>query len=125
MAVRRGSRRNQALKPRWFHILLALSDRDLHGSDIMRVVLEQSEGELRLWPAMLYGSLEQMMDRGLIEELLDDAERPEGASARRRYFRITDNGRQRLGREADRMAAMARLARARNALRETDRGSST
>jgi len=122
MAARRDSRRNQALKPRWFHILLALSDQDLHGSDIMRVVLEQSDGELRLWPAMLYGSLEQMMDRGLIEELKDDDERPDGASARRRYFRITDTGRQLLGREADRMAAMARLARAKSALREIDRG---
>ena len=114
MAARRSFRRNQALKPRWFHILLALSDKDLHGSDIMREVMEQSGGDLRLWPAMLYGSLEQMMDRGLIEELKDSVERPDGASARRRYFRITDDGRYRLGSEADRMAAMARLARAKN-----------
>ena len=69
MTSRRSPRRNQALKPRWFHILLALSDKDLHGSDIMRGVLEQSDGDLRLWPAMLYGSLEQMMDRDLIDEL--------------------------------------------------------
>ena len=53
-------RRNQTLKPRWFHILLALSDQDRHGSDIVREVLEQTDGELQLWPAMLYGSLEQM-----------------------------------------------------------------
>lgn len=116
MAARKSSRRNQALKPRWFHILLALSDKDLHGSDIMREVLEQTDGELRLWPAMLYGSLEQMMDRGLIEELKTAAERPDGASAKRRYFRITEDGRHRLGIEADRMAAMARLARAKNVL---------
>lgn len=116
MAARRQSRRNQALKPRWFHILLALSDKDLHGSDIMREVLEQSGGDLRLWPAMLYGSLERMMDQGLIEELRSAADRPEGASAKRRYFRITDDGRQVLGSEADRMAAMARLARSKNLL---------
>ena len=116
MASGRSSRRNQALKPRWFHILLALSDKDLHGSDIMREVLGQSDGELRLWPAMLYGSLEQMMDRSLIEELKDSAERPGGASAKRRYFRITVEGRRLLGSEADRMAAMARLARAKNVL---------
>jgi len=116
MAARRQSRRNQALKPRWFHILLALSDKDLHGSDIMREVLEQSNGDLRLWPAMLYGSLEQMMDQGLIEELVEAAERPGGASAKRRYFRIADEGRRLLGYEADRMASMARLARAKNVL---------
>ena len=112
------SRRNQTLKPRWFHILLALSDRDLHGSDIVREVLEQSDGELRLWPAMLYGSLEQMADRDLIEELQETGSRPAGASAKRRYFRITDAGRQVLTAEADRMAAMAQLAHARSVLRE-------
>jgi DNA-binding PadR family transcriptional regulator len=111
------SRRNQALKPRWFHILLALSDKDLHGSDIMREVLEQSGGDLRLWPAMLYSSLEQMVDQGLIEELKNPAQRPDGASAKLRYFRITNDGRHRLGSEADRMAAMAQLARAKNLLR--------
>jgi PadR family transcriptional regulator PadR len=116
VAARRQFRRNQALKPRWFHILLALSDKDLHGSDIMREVLEQSNGDLRLWPAMLYGSLEQMMDRDLIEELKEAAERPDGASAKRRYFRITDEGRHLLGSEADRLAGMARLARSKNLL---------
>jgi DNA-binding PadR family transcriptional regulator len=106
------------LKPRWFHILLALSDKDLHGSDIVRAVLEQSEGELRLWPAMLYGSLEQMVDRGLIDELTDSSARPKGASAKRRYFRITTEGRKLLASEADRMATMARLARSKNILPE-------
>jgi len=106
------------LKPRWFHILLALSDKDLHGSDILREVLEQSGGELRLWPAMLYGSLEQMVDQGLIEELTGTSDRPEGASARRRYFRITSAGRNLLASEADRMATMARLARSKNILSE-------
>ena len=109
------SRRNQTLKPRWFHILLALTDKDLHGSDIVREVLEQSEGELRLWPAMLYGSLEQMADQGLIEEL-DESSRPKGASAKRRYFRITDAGRQLVVAEAERMHRMARLARTKNVL---------
>ncbi len=112
------ARRNQTLKPRWFHILLALSDKDLHGSDIVREVLEQSDGELRLWPAMLYGSLEQMVDRGLIEELYEAAERPAGASAKRRYFRISNAGRKLLAAEADRMAVMARLARSKNILPE-------
>jgi DNA-binding PadR family transcriptional regulator len=98
--------------------LLALSDKDLHGSDIVRSVLEQSNGELRLWPAMLYGSLEQMADRGLIEELQDAGARPVGASAKRRYFRITAAGRRLLADEADRMAAMARLARLKNVIPE-------
>ncbi len=108
------ARRNQTLKPRWFQILLALSDTDRHGSDIVREVLEQTNGELRLWPAMLYRSLDQLDEQGLIDELTDPGARPPGASGKRRYFRITDLGRETLGAEADRLAALARLARTKN-----------
>lgn len=109
-------RRNQTLKPRWFQILLSLSDRDRHGSDIVREVLEQTNGDLRLWPAMLYRSLEQMMEVELIEELTDPEQRPSGASAKRRYFRITQAGRRVLAAEADRLDQLARIARAKNVL---------
>ena len=105
-------RRNQTLKPRWFQILLSLSDSDRHGSDIVREVLEQTNGDLRLWPAMLYRSLEQMMEVELIEELRDPDQRPAGASAKRRYFRITRAGRAVLAAEADRLEHLAGVARA-------------
>ncbi|HEY7821067.1 MAG TPA: helix-turn-helix transcriptional regulator, partial [Vicinamibacteria bacterium] len=72
------------------YILLALSARDLHGSGIARAVLEETEGELRLWPATLYGTLELMSREGLIEEL-EEGERPE-ESEKRRYYRITRFG---------------------------------
>ena len=106
------TRRNQTLKPRWFQILLALSDRDRHGSDIVREVLAQTNGELRLWPAMLYGSLEQMAGQGFIAELTEASSRPPppGASAKRRYYRITDAGHAVLATEADRLARFARAA---------------
>ena len=113
-------RRNQTLKPRWFQILLALSDQDRHGSDIVREVLEQTEGGLKLWPAMLYRSLEQMADQGLIAELTDADSRPEGASAKWRYFRITQEGRHVLAAEADRLTALARIAHAKNVLTERE-----
>ncbi len=110
-------RRNQTVKPRWFHILLALSERDRHGSDIVREVESQTNGELKLWPAMLYGSLEQMDDVGLLEEL-DASARPEGTSARRRYFRITPAGRRMLAEEAARFSRLAHLAASKNILTE-------
>jgi DNA-binding PadR family transcriptional regulator len=110
-------RRNQTVKPRFFHILLALSDRDRHGSDIVREVETQTSGELKLWPAMLYSSIEQMTDAGLIEEL-DQTERPEGASGRRRYFRITGDGRRMLTEEAHRFSRLADLAASKNVLTE-------
>ena len=74
-----------------YHILLALSGGDLHGSGIVRVVLEQTEGELHLWPATLYGNLEVLSQEGLIEELAG-AERPAGESEKRRYYRIKADG---------------------------------
>ncbi len=110
-------RRNQTVKPRWFHILLALSDQDRHGSDIVREVESQTSGDLKLWPAMLYGSLEQMEDADLVVEL-DNAERPEGTSGRRRYFRITADGQRMLADEAARFSRLAELAASKSILTE-------
>ena len=58
-------RRNQTLKPRWFQILLSLSDRDRHGSDIVREVLEQTNGDKRQAALVLgvsYRTLQRRMN---------------------------------------------------------------
>jgi DNA-binding PadR family transcriptional regulator len=91
------------------YILLALSARDLHGSGIARAVLEETEGELRLWPATLYGTLELMSREGLIEEL-EEGERPE-ESEKRRYYRITRFGEKALAAETERLARLVKTAR--------------
>lgn len=106
----------EALKPHWFQILLALAAEDRHGSGIMRAVLEQTGGTVRLWPVMLYSSLDQMADAGLIEAVPESG-RPKGESERRRYFRMTKQGRAALAGEADRLAALAEAARAQLASR--------
>lgn len=100
------------LTPHRFHILVALAGRDLHGSGIVRDVLDQTLGALRLWPATLYGTLDDLESDGWIAELADD-ERPEGVSGRRRYYRITPAGRAVLTQEAARLSAMAGVARQR------------
>jgi DNA-binding PadR family transcriptional regulator len=99
----------RALKPHWFHILVALADGERHGSAIVRSVLEQTDGALRLWPVMLQTALQQMTEEELIEPL--DAP-PEGESERRRYYRLTRAGRKAAAAEADRLAKVARHARA-------------
>jgi DNA-binding PadR family transcriptional regulator len=99
----------EPLKPHWFQILLALAGADRHGSGIMRAVLEQTQGALRLWPVMLYSSLEQLTDEGLIEAV--PGGRPAGESERRRYYRLTKRGRAALAEEADRLADLADAAR--------------
>jgi DNA-binding PadR family transcriptional regulator len=98
------------LRPNWFHILVALAREDLHGSAIAEDVLEQTEGALRLWPATLYRTLEDMVEGGLIEEVTGDR-RPEGESRRLRFYSVTSRGRRELAHEAERLAGMATTAR--------------
>ena len=98
------------MKTQWFHILLALADQDLHGSAIMEEVLERTDETVKLWPATLYGSLRDLADRGWIEE----TDPPEGVSlegGKRRFYRITDSGREVLADEVTRLEGYLRAAR--------------
>jgi len=95
-----------------FQILLALADGDLHGYAIMRLV-EQQTG-VRLGPGTLYSSIQALLEEGLIEEI--DSGR-EAASDRRRLYRLTSNGRKIARAEADRLAGILRIARAKKILR--------
>jgi DNA-binding PadR family transcriptional regulator len=99
-----------SLKPHWFYILLALADGDRHGLAIARDVQSLSDGAVRLWPATLYGSLDDLRGRKWIEEL---PEHPEDESERKRYYRLTRAGRTVLTDEAERLGRLARLARSR------------
>ena len=98
------------LKPHAFYILLALADGERHGLAIARDVQTLSDGEVRLWPATLYGTLDDLRARKWIEEL---PEHPAEESERRRYYRLTKAGRAALAEEAERLGRLARLARAR------------
>ena len=102
--------RHLPLKAQWFHILLALSEEAKHGSGIVRSVLGQTYGKLRLWPATLYGSLEELAVLGWIEELTELGERPAGESEKKRFYRIKPSGARILAAEADRLQALARAA---------------
>ena len=97
------------LKPQWFHILLALSTQDLHGYAIQRAVLDQTEGQMRLWPAMLYRSLATLEKGGLIQQAEPPAEEPE--DERRQYYALTEGGRARLRDEAEMLGRWAAAAR--------------
>jgi DNA-binding PadR family transcriptional regulator len=94
-------------------ILLSLAADDRHGSGIMRDVLDLTDGEVRLWPATLYGTLDELRANGWIDELSDPAERPEGESERKRFYRITRAGRRTLAAETERLASVVEEARAR------------
>jgi DNA-binding PadR family transcriptional regulator len=103
------------MKPHWFFILLSVSAAPRYGTAIQNDVHELSDGDVRLWPATLYGSLEELVGQGWLEEVAED-ERPEGISGRERYYRITRDGRLALKREAARLHSLVRVARTRLAL---------
>lgn len=98
------------LKTNWFHILLCLADREQHGYGIMQEVRERTGGQVRLWPATLYGALRRLLDEGLIEAS-DERPAPDLDDARRRYYRLSDLGRRVLAAEIARLEALVRAAR--------------
>ena len=103
------------LTPAMFHILLALADKERHGYDIMREVDERTEGNMRLGPGTLYGSIKRMLNDGLIEEL-DERPDPELDDERRRYYRLSDLGRRVAVAEAQRLERLVKSARSKKLL---------
>jgi DNA-binding PadR family transcriptional regulator len=106
------------LTPAMFHVLLALAGDDLHGYAILKEVELRTGGKVRLSTGTLYGIIKRLVNDGLITELhsrpveSDDDER-------RRYYRLTPQGRQVAAAEAERMDELLAVARARNLLKKT------
>jgi DNA-binding PadR family transcriptional regulator len=99
-----------------FQILISLAGEDLHGYGIMRQVAEQTDGRMRLGPGTLYSSIQTMLEAKLIEEL-DPREDGKLGNERRRYYRLTSAGRKLARSEAQRLADLLRVARAKKILR--------
>lgn len=99
-----------------FQILLSLADRDLHGYEIMRRVEEQTSGRTRLGPGTLYSSIQALVEAGFIVEVEPKASGGPN-DERRRYYRLTAGGRKVARAEAERLADLLRVARARNLLK--------
>ena len=93
------------------HILVALADADRHGYAIMQEIAARTGGAVRLGPGTLYGSIKRMLHDGLIEEL-DERRDPAHDDVRRRYYRITPQGRKVAREEIGRLATLVRHARA-------------
>jgi DNA-binding PadR family transcriptional regulator len=99
------------LAPAVFQILVALADQDRHGYAIMQDVAARTDGQLKLSPGTLYGTIKRLLGEGLIEEL-DERPDPEQDDTRRRYYRITRAGRDAAIAESTLLARMLAQARA-------------
>ena len=92
------------LTPAVYHILLALFGRERHGYDIMQQVKADSENAVKMGPGTLYGSLDRMMEAGLVA-------RSNTRDPRRIYYRLTALGQATLKTETERLSRIAAVAR--------------
>jgi DNA-binding PadR family transcriptional regulator len=98
------------LTPAALNVLVALADGERHGYGIMLEVKERTGGRVRLGPGTLYGAIKRLKEGGVIEEsggksgTVTDEER-------RRYYRLTDFGREVLAAEVARLDGLVRAAR--------------
>jgi DNA-binding PadR family transcriptional regulator len=106
----KGALKNDAMKPADFHILVALAQGPRHGYGLMKDVERDSLGGVRLEIGSLYRLLGRLLDSGLIEEAEEDE--------RRKYYRISRQGRHAVKAEAERLAGLVELSRARKLLPE-------
>ena len=92
------------LTPAVFHILLAPFGKERHGYDIMQQVKADSGGTVKMGPGTLYGSLDRMIEAGLVAK--GSTQDP-----RRVYYRLTALGQATLRAETERLSHVARVAR--------------
>ena len=92
------------LTPAVFHILLALFGEERHGYDIMQQVRADSEDAVKMGPGTLYGSLDRMIEVGLVAK-------GNTRDPRRIYYRLTALGQATLRAETERLSRVALVAR--------------
>lgn len=120
------------LTPVVLHILLALAEggsggerRDeiggKHGYAVAQEVETMTEGQIRMGPGTLYGSIQRMLSSGLIEELTKSRGRGHSNDdERRRYYRLTVLGQRVLELELARLARVVVVARSKQLLPSLD-----
>lgn len=96
-----------------FQVLIALADGEKHGYAIIKEVARRTDGAVTLGAGTLYTIVRRFEQEGVIVEA---AERPDPAldDERRRYYRLTEFGRDVARAEAQRMETALGMARAKN-----------
>jgi DNA-binding PadR family transcriptional regulator len=92
------------LTPLSFQILVALADRPRHGYGIVKEIEEASGEALSSSTGTLYLALQRLEEDGLVEE-------ERSADPRRRFYRLTPEGRDLAAAEARRLVSLLGSAR--------------
>jgi DNA-binding PadR family transcriptional regulator len=92
------------------HLLLALQEGERHGYAVKKRVEELSGGVVKMGPGTLYTTIQRAEEQSLIRE---SAQRPPEAEdrAQRRYYELTDFGRDALASEVERLGQFVEHAR--------------
>ena len=96
-----------------FQVLIALADGEKHGYAIIKEVARRTAGAEQLRAGTLYTIIRRFVQDGVIVE---SDERPDAAldDERRRYYRLTEFGREVARAEGRRMQTALGMARAKN-----------
>jgi DNA-binding PadR family transcriptional regulator len=97
--------RPEALTPLSAGILFALASGASHGYAIIKEIEELTDGEMSPRTGSMYLALHRLLEDGLIEEA--DLR---GDDERRRYYRLTTDGRTAARAEAERLSQLVRMA---------------
>ncbi|TDD26381.1 PadR family transcriptional regulator [Actinomadura sp. KC06] len=111
-------KRSGVLSEPTYFVLAALLDGPVHGYGIIKRSQELSGGRIRLAVGTLYGALDRLAGDGLIA--VDREETVQGRP--RRYYRLTEDGRLAVTREALRLEQAARIVTGRTSFATGDAG---
>src|SRR5262245_7848295 len=113
MTKRRDPDEMLPLTPAMFEVLNALADGEKHGYAVLKEVARRTDRRITLSPGTLYAIVRKFVSEGVIAET---DERPDPAldDERRRYYRLTDFGRDVALAEARRMEVALGMARAKS-----------
>ena len=101
----------QPLSELSLEVLISLGRGPAHGYAIGKEIEERSGGCLRPTTGALYQALKRLRDQGLLEPAPEET--ASASDARRRYFRLTELGRDAVAQEAERLERLLLTARAR------------
>jgi len=96
------------LAPHVFQILLAVLDEARHPYAILKEIEDRTAGEVVLGTSTLYSAVSRMVREGLIQEV-DDPQQGASGGPPRRYYALTELGREVARAEALRIARLNRM----------------
>ena len=102
-----------------FHTLVALAEEDRHGYAIIKDIESRTDRQLSVRSGALYTAIQRLLEVGLVDNASIPDRGPE-SDQRRKYYRITELGRQVAALEGARLARMVDSALQRRLLPERE-----